>query len=236
MGPQVSTQRLVRAGRLFEREVVPFVGEQRERAVSAERALLRQRSGLLVSIGELPCRDLARFHVGLIERVDADDRASHRGRDLPAEELLPEIVRFAERDAHDWVSRLLERIHRRVLRGVWRVVEPKVDEQPIGAVNIRRTERLAGRWGRSPCPACRSIRRGVAPATLRAATTPGLVMSVTLSRAALADVPRMTPSRTPGFCSGGTHDPHACAMIAARSRKRTYVETHDCGRHHTKVG
>src|SRR4029079_5747986 len=109
--------RLVRADRLFEREAVPLVREQRERAVSVERALLRQCAGLLIRFRELPRRHLASLHVGLIEGVDADDRAGYRGRDFPAEELLPEVVRFAERDADHRVSRLLERTHPGILRG-----------------------------------------------------------------------------------------------------------------------
>ena len=32
------------------------------------------------------------MHVGLVERVDPEDRAGDRGRELPAEELLPELV------------------------------------------------------------------------------------------------------------------------------------------------
>jgi hypothetical protein len=43
---------------------------------------------------------------------------------FPAKELLSEIVRLAERDAHGRLSCLPERSHRRVLRGVRRVIEP----------------------------------------------------------------------------------------------------------------
>ena len=38
------------------------------------------------------------LHVGLVERVDAEDRAGDGGRELPAEELLAELVRAREPD------------------------------------------------------------------------------------------------------------------------------------------
>ena len=41
VGAQVSTQRLVRADRLLERDVVPLVGEQRERAVLGRKGFSR---------------------------------------------------------------------------------------------------------------------------------------------------------------------------------------------------
>ena len=40
---------------------------------------------------------LRRLHVGLVERVDPEDRAGDRGRELPAEELLAELVRRRRR-------------------------------------------------------------------------------------------------------------------------------------------
>src|SRR4029077_21226375 len=38
------------------------------------------------------------LHVGLVERVDAEDRGGDSGRELPAEELGAEVVRVVELD------------------------------------------------------------------------------------------------------------------------------------------
>ena len=46
---------------------------------------------LLVGLGQRARLDLACLDIGLVERVDADDRAGHRGRDLPAEEFLADV-------------------------------------------------------------------------------------------------------------------------------------------------
>ena len=61
----------------------------RERARwSKNRLLRRQRAGFLKRRGQFARLDLARLDVGLIERIDAEDRAGNRGRDLEAEEFL----------------------------------------------------------------------------------------------------------------------------------------------------
>ena len=77
-----------------------------------------ERAGLLVRVGQLARRDLARLDVGLVERIDADHRAGDGGRDLEAEEFLREMSAAREADAHHRLAGALERVDRLVLRGV----------------------------------------------------------------------------------------------------------------------
>ena len=60
------------------------------------RLFLGQRTGLLERRGQFPGLDLGGLDVGLVERIDAEDGARHRGRHLEAEEFLADMVdRFA---------------------------------------------------------------------------------------------------------------------------------------------
>src|SRR5258708_38350309 len=77
------------------------IGEELDAARHEDRLLFRQRAGLFISRRQLARFDLAGLDIGLIEWVDPDDRAGDRGGDLPAEELLAELVTVFERDAQD---------------------------------------------------------------------------------------------------------------------------------------
>src|SRR5581483_12186009 len=59
---------------------------------------LRRDVGLLPRREHLARLVLRHLHVRLVERVDAEDRAGDRGRELPAEELLAELVRVGDAD------------------------------------------------------------------------------------------------------------------------------------------
>ena len=58
---------------------------------------------------------LARFHVGLIEGIDAEDRPGHRGRNLPPEELPTQVVRIGNRNPDHRLTGPFEEIKGRVL-------------------------------------------------------------------------------------------------------------------------
>jgi hypothetical protein len=89
-------------------------------------------------MGNQPARfELARLDVGLIERIDTQDRAGHGGGKLPAEELLADVVRIGERDAHGGLPGRLERGDGDVLGGVEAGVQPQVDEDAIASKNLR---------------------------------------------------------------------------------------------------
>ena len=87
--------------------------------------------------------DLAGFDVGLIEGVDADDRARDGGRNLPAEEFLPQVVDVGDGDPNDRVPGFFERRDFGVLRGVGRGFQTKVGEDAIVAINVGRAECFA---------------------------------------------------------------------------------------------
>ena len=78
--------------------------------------MLRGKRTLLFVLGRqvLGC-DFCRFHIRLIERVDADDRTCHCRRNLPAEEFLAEIINIRDGNAHDGLARLFEDGHSFVL-------------------------------------------------------------------------------------------------------------------------
>src|SRR5262245_48626476 len=65
-----------------------------------ERPFFRKLPGLFVGPGKVPSFNLCRLHIGLIEWIDANDRAGDRSRHLPAEEFLPELHWIMHNDAH----------------------------------------------------------------------------------------------------------------------------------------
>ena len=117
---QVSGQSFVAARTVRQRPRVLLIREQLDPLAREDRRFCGQRSASFVLGGQLPRGDLARFDVGLIERVDAEDRSGDGRRDLPAEELLAEVVQVVERDAHDRMTGPLEGFDRCVLRRVRR--------------------------------------------------------------------------------------------------------------------
>src|SRR5258708_5531327 len=76
------------------------VGVKLNTVVLENRILSRKGTGLFVFAGQLTGLDLAGFDVGLIERVDADNRTNHGGRDLPPEEFLTKIVGVVYRNSN----------------------------------------------------------------------------------------------------------------------------------------
>src|SRR5688500_20266491 len=71
---------------------ISVISKQLDAVAFVKRCLRRQRSGALVLVSEFARFDLAGFDVGLIERIDANERTCHRGREFPAKEFLPEVV------------------------------------------------------------------------------------------------------------------------------------------------
>ena len=89
---------------------------------------------------------LAGFDVGLIERIDADDRAGNGRGDLPAEEFLADLVAIGDVDAHDGMTGPFERGDGVVLRGIGLGRQPHIDEQAVLAVDLGVPERLGVDW------------------------------------------------------------------------------------------
>ena len=122
------------APRRHPRRATPWRSRRRCRArrlCRQHRLLGGQRAGLLEGGRQLAGLHLARFDVGLIERIDADDRARDGGRDLEAEEFLADMLGGFLHDADDRVS---GRFQRRQLGLVFRsplAGEPQVDEEAV---------------------------------------------------------------------------------------------------------
>src|SRR6476661_4054955 len=93
-----------------------LVGEEFYAGRFKERRFSRKMAGRFVFGGEFARFDLARFDVGLIESVDANDGAGPGGGNFPAEALLAEGVDMRKRDANDRMARFLKRGDCGVLR------------------------------------------------------------------------------------------------------------------------
>ena len=132
----IALQHLRQVGRIL------FVCEQRDSVAGEDRCLGRQGSGLFVRVGQLPRCDLAGFHVRLIEGIDAEDGTGHGRRELPAEELLAEVVGIVERNPHDRMPGSLQRLNRCVLGRIRRRLQSQIDEDAIAPVEVRCAERF----------------------------------------------------------------------------------------------
>src|SRR5712692_8644444 len=119
------------------------VGVDIEVFAQADRRFRRQGAGGLERRDELAGLDLARFHIGLIEWIDADDRAGNRNGDLEPEEFLADMLDRAEHDASNGMSGLLELGERRFVSGIVLVHRAKIDKKSIGAINLRIAQGLA---------------------------------------------------------------------------------------------
>src|SRR5580658_8354007 len=104
MRPQVVFKRAIRASRLGQSGSIFFVGKELDTCFFKDRIFGGKRTFRLVLGGELLSDDLARFDVGLVESIDADDRSGDCSSDLPAEEFLSEVVGVSDGDADDGLS------------------------------------------------------------------------------------------------------------------------------------
>jgi hypothetical protein len=107
-----------------------------------DRLLCGQRTGLLERSCQLAGLDLGCFHVGLVERVDAEDRARHGGRHLKAEKFLADVVDRFHDDAGHGMPGFLERLEPVVMRGVVFAFGADIDEEAVVAVKRGIAERL----------------------------------------------------------------------------------------------
>src|SRR5262249_39348207 len=123
-------------GSLPKGVLAPWARIEREATLFENGRLWRQRATRLISGGKLAGLLLACFDVGLVERVDPEDRARYRGRDLPTENLLTDVVAVGHIDPHDGMPRLFERGDGLVLLPIGPAGQPHVDKQAILAVDV----------------------------------------------------------------------------------------------------
>ena len=171
------------------------------------RLLLRQRSGLLERRGQLPGLDLGGLDVGLVERIDAEHGAGHRGRHLEAEEFLADMVDRFHDDANHRMAGLFQRGELGVMRRVVFAFGADIDEEAVVAVERGRRRAFRRRSGSGPCRPCRWIRRSTARPRRRNRRFSSTRDIVTLSRPSRPARPIARPSCTPGFSCGGTSGP-----------------------------
>ena len=163
----------------------------------------------LVLLGQRARFFLAGLDIRLVERVDADDRASHRHRDLPAEEFLTDMRDIRHADPRDWMACLFQCRHGLTLRRIALPVELQIGKEPILAVAFRGGHRLVG-YRDQPKPALAGLSARSCSSQAPRSAIPGEAMIVTLSRPKrVAATPMAMPSCTPGFSAGGTSAPQA---------------------------
>src|SRR5690349_24601155 len=115
MGAHIRSERLLFARSDGQLARVFFVGKELDALVFQNRRLRRERSRFFILLRKFARLDLAGFDIGLVEAVDSDYRSGNRGGNLPAEELLADVVLVEHLDAHDGESSLLERVDLGVL-------------------------------------------------------------------------------------------------------------------------
>ena len=94
------------------------VGKERKIAFRQERRFRRQLAGPLVCSRKFARLVFARLDVGLVERIDAEDRTGNGRRKLPAEELLADVIAIGDGDAHDRMTRAFQRGDCVILLGI----------------------------------------------------------------------------------------------------------------------
>ena len=182
MRAQIADERGIAACGLLQSGGVLRVGEELDARFLQERRLGRQRAIFLVFAGELLGFDLAGFDVGLIERVDADDRAGHGRRDFPAEKFLAQVVDIRHGDADDRLAGLFERVDGSVLLRIGRAVETQIGEHAIVAINVRRARCCSRSTGIRPLPSLPVDSARSCSSQAPRSEMPGEVKIVTLSR------------------------------------------------------
>src|ERR1700738_4590377 len=110
MGTKISNERRLTGG-LLESGGAGVILEELDATFRKKRRFRRERTGHFVFGSQLARLVLARFDVGLVKCVDANNRAGHGCRNLPAKELLTKLVDVWNRDAHNWMAGAFEGRH-----------------------------------------------------------------------------------------------------------------------------
>ena len=142
---QVRTQHIhqlgVRARGLTQARRVLGIGVQQHTVFFEEVLLGRQVTIALVGIGQRARLDLGGFHIGLVERMDADDRTSDSRRVLPTEELGAQMEDRGHIQTHHGMTRGRQGSHGRIHARV--TMQAHMHEHAIGAIGLRSGQRLA---------------------------------------------------------------------------------------------
>src|SRR5262249_38892821 len=105
--------------------------------------LARQRAGFFEGARQFAGLDLARFHIGLIERIDAQNRSGGRGRNFEAEKFLDNMRRGILHQANHRMAGGFELLELELMLGIALAFERKIDKEAIVAIEFCSTEWLA---------------------------------------------------------------------------------------------
>jgi hypothetical protein len=103
-------------------------------------------AGLFEGARQIARFNLARLHVGLVERIDANDGAGDRGRDFETNEFLDDMREGTLRDANDGMIRRFEFLQFGLVLGIIFALEREIDKEPIVAIDFGPAQRLAVDW------------------------------------------------------------------------------------------
>ena len=127
---------------IAERLAVLRIGKERNISFRQQRRFRRQLSGPLVCGRKFARLVFAGLDVGLIERIDTEDRTRNGRRKFPAEEFLADVIAIGDGDAHDRMTRAFQRGDCIILFGIRFARQAHIDEQAIRPVDIGRPKRL----------------------------------------------------------------------------------------------
>src|SRR5450432_1407289 len=140
---EMSFQDFHEARAAFEGVGIFFVGVELDAVAFEKRRFVGQLAGFFVLAGQFFGFNFAGFDVGLIEGVDADDRACDGGGNFPAEEFLAEVVDIVDGDAYDGMAGGFKSADGGILGFVGGGFEAQIGEDAIVAVGVEFRERFA---------------------------------------------------------------------------------------------
>lgn len=196
------------------------VGKEREVAVPKQRGFGGELSGFFVGGGEFAGLILAGFDIGLIKRIDAEDRSSNSGGEFPSKEFLADVIAVSDGDTNNRMAGILDRGDGAFLPGIRFSGEPDINEEAVLPIRRRPAERFgidrdqsfalfAGRFASN----CSSQ----APKS----AMPGEATMVILSRPDLPNTPSTVPRTTPGLSVDGTFAPQERTIICPAVSNRS---------------
>ena len=118
------------------------IGVESQPVLAEHRCLFGQAMRLFEVVGQRARLILARLDIRLVKGINANDRASHGGRDLPAEEFLAYVPDVLHADTSDRMARPLQRRHRLALQCILLSLKLKVGKEPVVAIAFGCCKRL----------------------------------------------------------------------------------------------
>src|SRR4029077_17885469 len=135
---QVTDKRVVPA----KRGGIARIGIESQPVLAKHRYLFEQVMRLFEVVGQRTRLILARLDIRLVEGINANDRASHGGRYLPAEEFLAYVPDVLHADTRDRMASSLQRRHRLALQCILLSIKLKGGKETVVAIALGCCHRL----------------------------------------------------------------------------------------------